>query len=118
MAQIGSQGLGMDRRRSRLLKQIIVLSQQMLEKARAMEWDRVADLEVRRKQQVITCFQHPGNVQEAPEVAICIREILQLNDEIYALGSDCKARLCGELHTHKRGRTASTAYLSCASTAR
>ncbi len=103
----------MDRCRSEQLKQIIVLSEQMLEQARALEWERVADLEVRRKQLVIHCFQHPGSAQDAPEVATCIRKILRLNDEITALGRDCKAQLGGELRAHKLGRAASTAYLSC-----
>jgi hypothetical protein len=104
----------MDMHRSEQLKQIIELSQQMLKQARAMEWDRVAELEVQRKQLVMKCFQRLSSEQEAQEVATCIQQILRLNDEITVLGRDFKTQLSGELHTHKLGRAASAAYRSCA----
>jgi hypothetical protein len=102
----------MDSFRSQQLEQIIVLSRQMLDRARDSEWARVAELEDQRKQLVARCFQQATSGQDAPEVAASIREILSLNDQITALGSVCRDRLGGEIHTHKVGRSASAAYLS------
>lgn len=100
--------------RSEQLQKIIALSREMLEKARALEWERVAELEVQRKQLVSSCFRHPAHEQEVPAVADGIRQILRINDEITTLGRECKTRLSGELHTQKLGRTASAAYRDCA----
>jgi hypothetical protein len=102
----------MDSYRNRQLQQIIDLSRQMLDKAQAMEWDKVAELEGRRKQLVVSCFRNPTSDQDAPEVAASIREILRLNDQVAGMGRDCRERLGGEIHTHKVGRTASAAYLN------
>jgi len=103
----------METRRSAQLKDIIALSQQMLESARALQWDSVAELEGRRKELVMQCFRCPTSEQDAPAVAACIREILSLNQEITLLGGDCRGRLAAEIHTQQIGRAVSAAYLSC-----
>ena len=86
---------------------------QMLERAQNMQWDRVAELEGRRKELVIRCFQSPTSVQDVPAVAAAIQEILRLNRAISELGRDCRDRLSAEIQTHKVGCAASLAYLNC-----
>ena len=103
----------METRRSEQLKDIIALSQQMLENARALQWDSVAELEGRRKELVIECFRCPTSEQDAPAVADCIREILSLNQELTLLGDDCRGRRAAEIHTQQVGRAVSAAYLNC-----
>ena len=103
----------MDMRRSEQLREIVDLSRQMLERAQNMEWERVAELEVRRKQLVMRCFQSPTNAEDTPAVAAAIQEILRLNQSITELGRDCRESLSGEIHAHKVGRAASQAYLNC-----
>jgi hypothetical protein len=103
----------MDMGRSEQLREITELSRQMLERAQNMEWEQVAELEVRRKELVIRCFQSPTSAQDAPAVATAIHEILRLNHAVTELGCDCRNRLSGEIHTHKLGHAASRAYLSC-----
>jgi len=104
----------MQNRRSEQLKDIMSLSEQMLEKARALEWESVAALEARRRDMVMQCFSSPSSEQEAPLVAAAIRRILELNDQITRLGRDSRDQLGAELHTRKTARTASAAYLGCA----
>ena len=84
----------------------------MLETARRLEWDKVADLEARRKQLVMDCFREPSPKQEAAEVAAVIKEILNLNQQVAELGKQCQTALANEIHTHNRGQAATSAYLN------
>jgi len=102
----------MDITRSQQLKDIIELSKAMLARARDNEWALVAELEVRRKQLVVSCFQTPTAEQDAPEVATLITEILKLNQEVTELGRRCQEQLGSEIRTQNVGRAASAAYLS------
>lgn len=102
----------MDTVRRQQLAEIIHLSRGMLETARQLEWDRVADLEARRKPLVMDCFREPAPKQDAAEVAAVIKEILNLNQQVAELGKQCQTALGSEIHTHNRGHAATSAYLS------
>lgn len=102
----------MDSVRRKQLTEIVRLSKEMLDRAGQLEWDEVVPLEVRRKQLVMECFREPTPEQDAAEVAAAIREILSLNQQVAELGKQCQAELGTEIHTHNRGRAASSAYLS------
>lgn len=103
----------MDMRRSDQLREITDLSRQMLEEARAAQWDRVAELEVQRKALVLRCFQCPTTAEDASVVAGAIQEILRLNHTVTELGREYRDKLGGEIRTHNVGRAASAAYLNC-----
>jgi len=104
----------MDNKRSRQLEQILSLSKDMLAKAGDDEWELVAEIEARRRELVMRCFQQPAPQQQASEVATAIKAILCLNQEISDLGKRYQDQLGTEMHTNKLGRTASAAYLGCA----
>ncbi|MEA3244367.1 MAG: flagellar protein FliT [Pseudomonadota bacterium] len=104
----------MDIERSQQLEQIILLSKDMLAKAGDQEWGLVAEIEARRRELVMRCFQQPAKQQDAPDVAAAIQEILRLNQQITELGKRCQDQLGSDIHTNKLGRTASAAYLGCA----
>jgi hypothetical protein len=104
----------MDNKRSRQLEQILSLSKDMLARAGDDEWELVAEIEARRRELVMRCFQQPAPQQHATEVAAAIKEILCLNQEISDLGKRYQDQLGTEMHTNKLGRTASAAYLGCA----
>ena len=103
----------MDAQRTRQLQDIIQLSQQMLSQARDNEWERVTELEARRREMVLVCFQQTTPEQDSPEVAAAIREILHLNQEVAELGRQYRDQLGSEIHTHNVGRAAAAAYLGC-----
>jgi hypothetical protein len=96
------------------LAHIVELSRQMLEKARALEWESVAELECTRRDLVMQCFRQPVGNQDAPAVAEGIRQVLAINDELARLARAGRDQLGVEIQTHNTGRTASAAYLSCA----
>jgi len=100
--------------RSQQLEQILLLSKDMLAKAVDHEWGLVAEIEARRSELVMRCFQQPAQQQHAAEVAVAIREILRLNRQISDLGERYRDQLGNEIHSSKLGRTASAAYLGCA----
>jgi transposase len=104
----------MDSKRSQQLEQILSLSKDMLAKAGDHEWELVAEIEARRRELVMYCFQQPAKQQHATEVAAAIKEILRLNQEIADLGRRFQAQLGSEINNNKLGRTASAAYLGCA----
>jgi len=104
----------MDMNRSRQLRDIIRLSKDMLSKAEAGEWEQVAGLETRRKALVGDCFRKPASGQDAPEVAVAIREILAINQQVTRLGEQCRDRLGCELQAGRAGRSAAAAYRNCA----
>ncbi|TCK18851.1 protein FliT [Thiogranum longum] len=102
----------MDSARREQLDEIVRLSREMLELAEELEWEKIAVLEVQRKQIVLECFQKPAKQQDAAEVAVVIREILSLNQQVTTLGKQCQTQLGTEIHSHNRGRAATSAYLS------
>ncbi|MFQ5643906.1 MAG: flagellar protein FliT [Thiogranum sp.] len=104
----------MDINRGQQLRDVIELSKDMLSKAQAGEWELVAGLEARRKALVAGCFEQPTSGQDAPEVAVAIREILSLNQQLTRLGEQCREQLGCDIHASKVGRNASEAYLGCA----
>jgi hypothetical protein len=104
----------MDTERSEQLEKILLLSKDMLAKAGDHEWELVAEIEARRRELVMRCFQQPAQQQDTGEVTAAIKEILRLNQEITDLGKCYQDQLGTEIHTNKVGRTASAAYLGCA----
>lgn len=102
----------MDSARREQLDSIIRMSKEMLELAEELEWEKIALLEVQRKQIVVECFRQPAKEEDAAEVAMAIREILHLNQQVTALGKQSQGRLGSEIHNHNRGRAATSAYLS------
>lgn len=103
----------MDAHRTRQLQDIIQLSQQMLSQARDNEWERVTELEAKRRELVLVCFRQTTPEQDSPDVAAAIKQILHLNQEVAELGRQFRDQLGTEIHTRKVGRAASAAYLSC-----
>ena len=102
----------MDAVRRQQLGKIIHLSREMLETARQLEWDKVAEIEARRKPLVMECFREPVPEQDAAEIAGLIKEILNLDQQVAGLGKQCRSALGSEIHTHNRGHAATSAYLS------
>ncbi len=102
----------MDRARREQFEEIIRLSKEMLDRAGELEWEKVALLEVTRKQLVMDCFRRPTPEQDSEEVAAMIKVILDLNQQVTLLGKESQAQLGTEIHAHNRGRAATSAYLS------
>lgn len=102
----------MDVNRRKELESIVNISNRMLCKAHDDEWTSVAELELERKALVHGYFDQPALRQDAPEVAIAIREILKLNQLITELGEKSREFLGTEMRTNSAGRAATAAYLN------
>ena len=98
--------------RHRQLDEIIRLSREMLVAAGELKWDKVADLEARRKHLVMEYFREPVPKQDAVDVAAAIKEVLDLDLRVAELGMQCQTALGSEIQTHNRGHEATSAYLS------
>ncbi len=103
----------MDSQRSQQFRDIIEISRKMLVQAQQDAWERVGELEARRRTLVAQCFQHTTVEQDAPEVAASVREILQLNEEVAALGRKHRQTLGADIRTNRVGRSARAAYQGC-----
>lgn len=112
LRESGHEESEMDSERAQVLRDVIQISQAMLAMARDNEWERVSLLEAERRLMVQNCFNRPTREQDAPEVAVAIREILRLNQEVAELGRTCKDRLGADIRVQKVGRSASAAYRS------
>lgn len=104
--------MDMDTRRTQVLRDIIEVSEAMLVMARENEWERVALLEAERRVMVQGCFERTSREQDAPEVAVAIKEILRLNQEVADLAGSWKDQVGADIRTQNVGRTAAAIYRS------
>lgn len=96
------------------LRDIVAMSEEMLDRARLNDWTQVAQLEAGRRALVSQCFQRSTRHQDAPEVAGAIKRILHLNQDISALASIHREAVGKDMHNDKRSLAARAAYLHCA----
>jgi hypothetical protein len=104
----------MDDERIRQLRDIVVLSREMLTHASGNDWEQLAELEADRRSLVMRCFQEPASQEDAPQLAVIIREILRLNQEITECVKARQEAVGSDMQNNKLGRTARAAYLGCA----
>ncbi len=105
--------MDMDAQRTQQLQDIVKLSREMLDQAQAGAWECVAALELRRREQVMACFSHPGAAHRTGEETAAIKTILRLNQEVTALSQSHRDTLGAEIQTQKKGVAAHTAYANC-----
>lgn len=92
------------------LAEILSLSAAMLEAARGQDWVAVANLESARGALLRGLLE--GGERPAVEVlAAVLRQVLETDRDLIALGESAHAALAGELAGLKRGRSARSAYL-------
>lgn len=104
----------MDLERLQQLREIVLLSKEMLSHAKQNDWTRVAELEAGRRKLVMRCFQQAARYEDTAEVAPAIKEILRLNQEVMELGAMHQEAVGADMHRDNVGRTARAAYLGCA----
>jgi hypothetical protein len=69
---------------SRRLADVLVLTRDMLEQARAGDWDAVTALEQRRRDDLKSCFAGATSAEHSELVAEALAVILHLNEELMA----------------------------------
>ena len=64
---------------------VLNTTRDMLERAGAGDWDRVAELERARRADLQTCFSHPVDADHGELVSEALAVMLHLNDELMGL---------------------------------
>lgn len=94
------------------LVDILDLTTSMLEAASNDDWQRVIDLEVRRRPLLVNLSPSPSSSSAAALLADCIEQILQADARVIELGKRSREGLAAELGDINRGRSAQKAYSS------
>lgn len=94
------------------LQAVIALSQQMIEQAGRGEWDDFAELEQRRRRDMLACFEVPVVAAEASRVRANIEQLMRLNDQITELLQQARAESARQFQMLQKGRSAVSAYRS------
>jgi len=89
---------------------IVRASHELLELARRAEWDAVAEGQRQRQQEIEAFFAEPVPEGIAGEVERGIREILEADREVMALGGTARDELGEAVQTLGQRRKAQSAY--------
>ncbi len=92
------------------------ISQQMLGLAETGDWDKIPALESERKQMMYAFFetadlQKKLLPEESEKVAVLIKEVLHINDNISKLAEQGKQHLSQEFQGMKKRQNVQSAYL-------
>jgi conjugal transfer/entry exclusion protein len=92
------------------LRSLIELTEVMLSKARAGEWDAFVELEQQRSVLIQQCFplQEEGGDIEAARLAL--QGLLQANDEMVRLAEEARSALASELGQLRSASSAIKSY--------
>ncbi len=94
------------------LQQIIVLSQAMLNKAQEALWEDVIALEVERHELIRLFFSDPVQEEDTEVVAVGIRLILSIDEQVKELGAVRRFDILQILQEMDQGKKAVKAYTS------
>lgn len=95
------------------LEQIIEMTRAMLAKAQAQEWAEVMKMELERQGRLQALFAAEVPDGARDRVVEAIREILEMDQEIIALGQRGQQALLQSLNELQTGRRAQEAYAAC-----
>ena len=107
MIHKGSTGIGgnEDLSASRLMSNVVLLSQRMLDAARANQWDVVSEFESDRKNMLSECFAKSIPAELSNEFAQALAAILHMNEELIGLLEAAKANVAikrsDQIHTKR-----------------
>ena len=93
-----------------LAVQVQSLSQEMLELARAGEWEAVTEREERRRNLIEDIFSQPLPAAAFPVIATPLSAALASNQSLLTLGQQTIGELCCQIEALAQGRKASLTY--------
>ena len=93
----------------RALAQVLKLTKQMLVHAERGEWERVAEREVTRREDLAACFSDSVPLADVELIAQATAAVLHLNDELMAKLKVARGEVMvqGREYTHKRNAVGS-----------
>jgi hypothetical protein len=93
-----------------LLTRLRLVSEEMLDLAKAGEWEAVGEQEAQRCSLVEQLFAQPAPPAVIPAMATCIQEVLARDSLVLALGQAARDKLMQQVITLVQGRKACFAY--------
>jgi hypothetical protein len=96
--------------RAELLAGLRTLSKEMLDSAKAGEWEAVVKQEAQRYSLLDTLFAQPAPPTVVAAIAACIREVLASDNTVLALAREARGKLVQQLVHLAQGRKACLAY--------
>jgi hypothetical protein len=93
------------------LEQFLAMSQQMLEFAKNDKWEKLPDLEIKRKELMFSFFETEDSHQNTAQVAQIIKQVLSINDTIEQLAQQEKTIISQQLNGLKKQQNVHSAYL-------
>lgn len=93
------------------LSQFQKISQQMLEFAEADEWDKLSDLEKKRKTLMQSFFAQPVSPEDSVDIRRVIESVLTINDKITQLAGQHKGAISLQLQELKKRQNVQSAYM-------
>ena len=94
----------------RRLARVLLITQEMLERAREDDWDAVAERERERRDDLRRCFAEATPAEHGELVAEALAGLLQLNEELMALLATARERVLEQGVAQARTRTAIDRY--------
>lgn len=91
------------------LAYVLGLTKEMLEHADAGEWGKVADIEQRRREDLVACFADARPSGEPELVAQAMAALLHLNEQLMLMLKDARQEVMaqGQAFAHNRSATQS-----------
>ncbi|UEX79781.1 flagellar protein FliT [Sediminicurvatus halobius] len=96
--------------RERIARQLLALTREMVELGQAGDWPAFAARERERQQLSSELFASPVPREAATVVADCIRRVLDLDQELFALTEAHRDEASRALKDMQRGQKAANAY--------
>lgn len=93
------------------LKQLLDISQQMLELAKNNDWEKLPDLETDRKKIMQSFFETQNSLDNTADIEQAIKDVLFINEKIEQLAQQEKVQIGQQLHALKKKQNVHSAYL-------
>ena len=95
---------------TKLLAEVVKLTEDMLSFARADDWDEVAELEPIRRDALSRCFDRPILDHDSSLIAEALAVILHLNEELVSVLTIAREQSLEESLVYRKRRVAVTQY--------
>ena len=92
------------------IQSILKLSNQMMDAARARNWEALEHMESERQELLADIFSMPIADNEIQDVSQGIQQVLELNQQIMAMGRGGRQEIAAEINRFNLGRRAKQAY--------
>lgn len=89
------------------------LTEQMIEAARALQWERVGEMEITRRSILDQVFATDFIGADIPSIRILILSIVKLNEELEQIAKAGAESFAAELKALRQARSAVKAYDAC-----